>query len=236
LFFKFKFLQKYKCEFNFVQLPNLKVALPLFLQKEYPRHLSLYVWKIEEQLPFFEKFLLEEEKKQLFAITQHHKKLEFAAARYLAYLICQKFLLCPYKGIDKDKNGKPFLRDISYEISISHCFPYVAIALHKSQSVGVDIEQEQEKLLRVAPRVFSQEEVLLCGESLRKACIIWACKETLYKIYAKKGLIFQTDLLVSNFQESDKAIQAKICTTHYQQNYLLHHEELAAGIHLCCGT
>ena len=179
--------------------------------------------------------MLQEEKSYLSNISQSKKQLEFAAARHLAQLVCKDFVSSPYKGIGKDENGKPSLRGISYEISISHCLPYVAMALHESKSVGVDIEQEQSKLLKVAPRVFSAGESLFCGESLRKACIIWACKEALYKIYAKKGLTFQTDLLIDAFGEEEKSIQAKICTAHYQQNYLLYHEELADGIHLCCG-
>lgn len=209
--------------------------MPLFLVKKYPQNLTVFVWEVKENTYFFEKHLLQEEKRQLSDLPLTNKQLEFAAVRHLAQFVCQDFLSSPYKGIEKDANGKPFFQDISYEISISHCLPYVAIALHESKSVGIDIEREQTKILKVAPRVFSEKEIAFCRESIRKACIIWACKEALYKIYAKKGLTFQTDLLVNDFEDDAETIQAEIRKNEHQQGCLLYHEELISGIHLCCG-
>lgn len=209
--------------------------MPLFLQKEAPQALSLFVWKATEETSFFVDFLLEPEKQEFLLISHPNKQKEFAAVRYMAQLICKENFGLAYQGIKKDENGKPYFYGISYEISISHCLPYVAIALHASQSVGVDIEKEQEKLLRVAPRVFSEMEINFCKDNLRKTCILWSCKETLYKIYAKKGLIFQTDLLIENFDDLTKPIQAKIQTHTYLQNCQLYHCELEQGIHLCYG-
>lgn len=209
--------------------------MPLFLQKKHPHLLSLFVWKVSEEFSFFFDFLLEQEKQELPQILHPNKQKEFVALRHLARIICEEYLGFTYQGIKKDENGKPYFHKISYEISISHCLPYIAIALHPSQSVGVDIEQEQEKLLRVAPRVFSQEEITFCEGDLRKTCILWSCKEALYKIYAKKGLTFQTDLLVDNFEDLKKPIKTKIQTNTYQQNCELYHYELEKGVHLCYG-
>jgi len=205
------------------------------LQKQYPENLHLFVWKAAEDISFLENFLLESEKKEFEAISHLNKQIEFAVVRHLAQLICKETLFCPYKGIDKDPYGKPFLAGIACEISISHCLPYVAIALHPSQSVGVDIEREQNKILQVAPRIFSKEEMYFCDASLRKACIVWCCKEALFKIYAKKGLTFQKDLLIDDFKNLETCISAKIQMTNYQQICQLYHLELEKDIHLCCG-
>ena len=51
-----------------------------------------------------------------------------------------------YNGITKDEHDKPHLIDLSYNISISHSFPYAAAILHKKLPVGIDIEKPVEKL------------------------------------------------------------------------------------------
>lgn len=209
--------------------------MPLFLQKIYPQNLACFVWKVSEELGFFVDALLEEERQELSQIVQPTKQIEFTAVRYLARIVCDKVLCLPYRGIGKDANGKPFFKEITYEISISHCLPYVGIALHPSQSVGIDIEQEQNKLLKIAPRVLSAQEMHFCQNNLQKHCIVWCCKEALYKIYAKKGLTFRTDLLVTDFEGSAEVIKAQIKTNTYHQNCLLYHSELEKGVHLCCG-
>lgn len=209
--------------------------MSLFLHKKHSQNLSVFVWKISEKLSFFSESLTEQEKQELSQIPNPNKQLEFVAVRHLARIVCEENLGIVYQGISKDENGKPYFYEISYEISISHCLPYVAIALHPSQSVGVDIEKEQEKLLRVAPRVFSEKEMIFCKNDLRKTCILWSSKEALYKIYAKKGLTFQTDLLVENFDDLTKPIQAKIQTDTYLQSCHLYHHELEQGVHLCYG-
>ncbi|GAB4134225.1 MAG: hypothetical protein OHK0045_23330 [Raineya sp.] len=193
------------------------------------------MWKIQEDISFFLNFLTEQEKQSFHHISHPNKQVEFAAVRYLARIVCENFLHLSYEGIEKNENGKPFLKEVLYEISVSHCLPYVAIALHPSQSVGVDVEREQAKLLKVAPRVFSEKELLFCNNSLQKTCIVWSCKETLYKIYAKKGLSFQTDLIVNAFDELHQTIQSKIQTAHYQKICQLYHYELEKGVHLCYG-
>jgi phosphopantetheinyl transferase len=105
----------------------------------------------------------------------------------------------PYSGIHKDEFGKPFLRELTHHISLSHAYPYVAVQLDSNKSVGIDIEQPTEKLLRIAPRVLSMEELENAGSDIRKHCVYWCAKEALYKVYGKRGLHFADQLLVEPF-------------------------------------
>jgi 4'-phosphopantetheinyl transferase EntD len=75
----------------------------------------------------------------------------------------------------------------------------VAVQLDSNKSVGIDIEQPTEKLLRIAPRVLSMEELENAGSDIRKHCVYWCAKEALYKVYGKRGLHFADQLLVEPF-------------------------------------
>lgn len=135
-------------------------------------------------------------------IINSQKRLEWLAARALIKSILEDAGL-EYYGLRKDEFGKPFLKKHHHHISLSHSFPYVAAQLDVSTSVGIDLEQPKEKLKIIAHRVFSPEEVADAGENIVKLCIYWCAKESLYKIYGKKNLMFTDHLKVSPFALAD---------------------------------
>ncbi len=127
------------------------------------------------------------------------KRREFLAGRALVKTLAEKVGV-EYSGIRKDEQGKPFLKDQTHEISLSHSSPYVAAQIHPSHAVGIDIEQPKEKLLRVAPRVLSPSEESDAGNDVVKHCVYWCAKEAMYKLYGKRGLHFNTQLNVNPFE------------------------------------
>ncbi|HZY78921.1 MAG TPA: 4'-phosphopantetheinyl transferase superfamily protein [Cyclobacteriaceae bacterium] len=126
------------------------------------------------------------------------KRLEFLAGRALIKTLVEK-IGGDYTGIRKDEQGKPYLKDSKHEISLSHSSPYVAAQIHPSTSVGIDIEQPKEKLLRVAPRILSEGEEKDAGDDIVKHCVYWCAKEAMYKIYGKRGLHFNSQLNLDPF-------------------------------------
>jgi phosphopantetheinyl transferase (holo-ACP synthase) len=104
-----------------------------------------------------------------------------------------------FSGIRKDEFGKPFPVDSNYQLSLSHSYPYVAALIDSSQSVGIDLEQPKSKLLKIAPRVLSREELADAGNDLVKHCIYWCAKEAMIKVYGKKDLVFAENLIVAPF-------------------------------------
>ena len=91
------------------------------------------------------------------------------------------------KDLYYDAQGKPHLSDGSF-ISISHSFSLTAIVVHKNIPVGIDVEMQRQKILRIAHKFtpflsVQPENVLLLTH-------IWACKESIYKIAATPGLSF----------------------------------------------
>lgn len=128
-------------------------------------------------------------------ISNETKQSEWMAGRLLLASLVEEMELV-YYGIYKDDYGKPHLKNLDYHISLSHSFPLVAAIIHQNHSVGIDVEQPKEKLLRIASRFLSEEEQEVCGNNTEMLCIHWCAKEALYKLYGKKQLIFKENLLI----------------------------------------
>ena len=159
-------------------------------------HHSWGLWRIDdEDMPFEEANAYESIPESL---TNHVKQKEWVAGRRLVKTLMEKSGLT-FRGIVKDEFGKPFPAESSYHLSLSHSFPYVAAYLHKSESVGIDLEQPKEKLFRIAPRILDAEELITAGNDVRKHCIIWCAKEVLVKVHGKKDLVFAQNLKISPF-------------------------------------
>ena len=169
--------------------------MPLYKLKNTGTESAWGIWKVEESAEELAFTAFEEAPEGIIHLT---KRLEWLASRVLVRTLLEQNDL-PYSGIHKDEFGKPFLRELTHHISLSHAYPFVAVQLDKNKSVGIDIEQPTEKLLRVAPRVLSMEELENAGSDIRKHCAYWCAKEALYKVYGKRGLHFADQLLVEPF-------------------------------------
>ena len=154
------------------------------------------MWRIEEEIGwFFREIDLEiEEPDVLTNITNHYKKLEWLATRTVMHAICAKLNIA-YPGIVKDEHGKPFLRDHSHPISVTHSYPYVAAIIHSEKEVGIDLEKlKEDKILRIAKKFMNSEEYAYSHQDPRISTLIWCAKESLYKLHGRKFVIFKEDL------------------------------------------
>jgi phosphopantetheinyl transferase len=174
--------------------------MPLYKLKNTGTESAWGIWKVEESAEELAFTAFEEAPGGIVHLT---KRLEWLASRVLVRTLLEQNDL-PYSGIHKDEYGKPFLRELTHHISLSHAYPYVAVQLDKNKPVGIDIEQPTEKLLRIAPRVLSLEELDNAGSDIRKHCVYWCAKEALYKVYGKRGLHFASQLLVEPFILEEK--------------------------------
>ena len=154
------------------------------------------LWRIEEEEETLAEIVPFE--KISDTITSPQKRLEWIAGRVLVKEVMEAMDL-NYHGIVKDEFGKPFLEGYDYQLSLSHSFPFVAVLLDKYESVGIDLEQPKEKLLRIAPRIHSEDELIDAGTDIIKHCIYWCAKEALIKIYGKKDLIFSENMKILPF-------------------------------------
>lgn len=110
-----------------------------------------------------------------------------------------EFLLKKAIPIHYDYNGKPYLKDDSKHISISHSFGKLVIIVNEHQKTGIDIEIIRDKVLNVKHKFLSLSELEDAGEDIEKLLIYWSAKETLYKIYGVKEINFKEHLSVQPF-------------------------------------
>ncbi|RAV28526.1 4'-phosphopantetheinyl transferase family protein [Sinomicrobium soli] len=97
-----------------------------------------------------------------------------------------------------DANGKPHLKDGKC-ISITHSFGFSAVIISDAP-VGIDIEKQREKIRLIADKFVDYEFSYLTDEDLvRKLTVIWCAKESLYKVFAVKGMSFKEHTRVIPF-------------------------------------
>lgn len=99
-----------------------------------------------------------------------------------------------------DENGKPHLHNGKH-ISITHSFIFSAIIISDLE-VGIDIEKQRAKILRIAHKFTPIEEYrTLANEDaiIRKLTLVWCAKESLYKSFAHPGVSFIQNIYVEDF-------------------------------------
>ncbi|EAY29253.1 4'-phosphopantetheinyl transferase family protein [Microscilla marina] len=168
-------------------------------------------------------------------IEHEAKKSESTAAR----LVIKKLLELQheeYMGILKGTNGKPYLADGAYRISLSHTENYAVGIIHTSKEVGIDIERVQGKLLKIAKRILSKEEQKEVNNNLEKITVYWSAKETLYKIHSKGQLFFNSDLLVSPFRLAQRGeLQSFLRVNGTLNEHTLHYYCFNKDYYICFG-
>ncbi len=129
--------------------------------------------------------------------------------------------------VDKDLYysdfGKPFLKDGTH-VSITHSNNFTGIILSKGKEVGIDIEMQRDKILRIAHKFTPIHEYRTLANAeavIRKLTIVWGAKESLYKIYAQPGLSFLKHIDVLDFGFDDNKTTAYIRYKGTKSEYLV---------------
>jgi 4'-phosphopantetheinyl transferase EntD len=94
----------------------------------------------------------------------------------------------------------------------------------KESEVGIDIEMQREKILRIANKFTPLEEYKTIANTdalIRKLTIVWGAKESLFKIYAKQGLSFLHHVEVRDFTFDDTETTADILFHGDSSQYLI---------------
>ena len=119
-----------------------------------------------------------------------------------------------------DEKGKPHLRD-GKKISITHSFTFSAIIISDIE-VGIDIEMQRPKILRIAHKFTPIEEYRTLANDdavMRKLTMVWGAKESLYKSFAEKGVSFLQHIYVNEFSLDDGETLADVSFEGKNENY-----------------
>lgn len=160
---------------------------------------KVLVWELTESAEtLYGQLNLNEPDKNAFdKIVSDKRRLE-----YLAIRVALKTLLGKEIQIEYDCEGKPYLSDKSYQISVSHSNKWIAVIAHPTRMVGIDIECPTDKILKIYNRFLSiqEQEELSDGKDIRQLLLAWSAKETLYKIIGKEAIDFASQLRIFPFE------------------------------------
>ncbi|WP_294203357.1 4'-phosphopantetheinyl transferase superfamily protein [uncultured Chryseobacterium sp.] len=141
---------------------------------------TILVWKYDEADELNADLLLEPENAE--KVKDYHPK------KLLEVLMIRKLL----KGLKPNskilyREREPYLFPKDAEISITHSFPFAAIAVSRNK-IGIDIEKFNPKILRVIDKFTYEDErgFIPFDHEITFYTIIWSVKESMYKIHHSK--------------------------------------------------
>jgi len=172
----------------------------------------LGVWKIEEDLKtLVDSVVLDnDDKKKYKVFASTSRKLEFLSVRALLAELLGKDARIVY-----NKNNKPFLKDGSRFISISHSNKLTAILLSSNEKVGIDLEYMSSNIGRIAFKFINRKEKISKDPDTRRYHLYlhWCAKEALYKICDKEGISIKKNITIDPFEVSESGeIRGKVQT------------------------
>jgi 4'-phosphopantetheinyl transferase len=172
----------------------------------------LGVWKIEEDIDtlFNQVSLDPEEKKKYKGFRSNSRKLEFLSVRALL-----GELLGNETKIVYNKNNKPFIKNGSHFISITHSHRLTAILLSTNEQVGIDLEYMTSNISAFAFKFMNRKEKITRDQNLQKyhLYIHWCAKEALYKICDKEGISIRNNITIEPFEPKDSGeLKGKVHT------------------------
>ena len=166
------------------------------------------VWKVEESLEALLALLPDARRvcceQELLQFASERRKIEWLSVRVLLY-----FMLKEDKQIGYSSEGKPFLTDDSFFISISHTKGYVAVVLGlPGREVGIDIEQYGERVRKVAHKFMREDEQpsVFRGTDTWSLLLHWSAKETMFKCLNASEVDFRGHMRILPFAVNESGV------------------------------
>jgi 4'-phosphopantetheinyl transferase len=190
--------------------------MPLY-KKEVTEESIWGIWKIEETPSELLEALQSKEEiaPQLKQYNTVKRQTEFLALRVLLQELggdpCQ---------VEYEPSGRPFLFDQSFQISFTHTRDYAAVYMHRTASVGIDMEYPSSRIFKVRSKFMhpDEESALDLSEEEKALLLHWSAKETLFKAINEEEADFKGHLHIRPFKvQPEGVIEA------YETRTLEHH-------------
>lgn len=162
------------------------------------------IWKMEENLTELESMyeVKEAEMPVYYAFRNDRRRKEWLTVRILLRtLLGREVEICYHPS------GKPYLKDESFFISITHTIGFVGVRL-AHHPVALDMEYYSKRVLHLIPRFVSVEELQYINPDydVEMALVMWSAKETLFKLFDISDVAFDEHLFVSDLKYGDKGV------------------------------
>ena len=184
---------------------------------------KVLIWKIEESFDdlSFEISLTNASRTRVEAMKSSLHQRAFLSIRHLL-----SFEGYSDSDLMYDEFGKPHLKDGKF-ISITHSFTFSGIIISSENPVGIDIEKRRDKIVKIAHKftpIEAYKSIANHDALVSKLTIVWGAKESLYKIYGKKKLLFLHHMYIDDFTFESNQTTGKILfegtTSEYVINFI----------------
>ncbi|MET4076768.1 4'-phosphopantetheinyl transferase superfamily protein [Hymenobacter sp. UYCo722] len=138
------------------------------------------------------------------------RQAQWLAGRRLAHALFGEFptLLPTQTVVRNDATGRPWLAGAPADtvLSLSHSGEWAAAVLARDGRAGVDIEFIRDKAQRLAGKFLADDEwhhartATVHTDADAHYTLLWSAKEALYKLAARRGIIFRQQLLLHEFR------------------------------------
>ena len=197
----------------------------MLIRKENFAHGSVRgIWQIDETieglLKLYPSTLRTDANNYINSIHSKRRIREWLSTRIMLFE-----LLGELKIIQNREDGKPYLDDKSYHISISHTKNHAAILLNKTFPVGIDIEIKSDRIEKLAHKFVSENEYIDPKQKILHQLLHWSAKECLFKLINEQGIDFKKHLYLHYFTpEANGIITASESRTAEKRTYSINYE------------
>ncbi|MCQ2200646.1 MAG: 4'-phosphopantetheinyl transferase superfamily protein [Bacteroidales bacterium] len=156
---------------------------------------TMGIWQMTETLAELEAMytVTDDERPVYDGFRNDRRRKEWLTVRILLHELLGKDVEICYRD-----TGKPYLKDSSYCISITHTIGYVGIRL-AAHPVALDMEYKADRVLRIIDRFVNEKEMKYIDErdKVSSALVLWSAKETLFKLFDFQEVDFKEHLFIS---------------------------------------
>ena len=201
--------------------------MSLFLKKNI-KDASIGIWEINESVEeLYSQLTLSPEEEKVFSSlkTPTRKQHWLSYRMILPYLVSEHEL----SAISYDEYGKPYLNNGVRHISVSHSGKYSALIASPVHSVGVDIERIEDKIQKLSHKFLTEQEIAETGRDMSQDAlyIMWAAKETLFKLHGKRDILFKDHIYIAPFvPHKEGLIYGTIKADDGEKMYAVHYQIL----------
>ncbi|WP_221393144.1 4'-phosphopantetheinyl transferase superfamily protein [Dyadobacter sp. NIV53] len=140
------------------------------------------------------------------------------------WLACRNLLngMFPEKvKVYYDQEGKPYLDENKFQISMSHSGEYACVYAHEIKPVGVDVQKLKPGIQKGLDFFINEtERGWIDAEDNLMLHIIWSVKESVFKYYGLNELDMKKDVTVSSFKSNQNAMIEVSILNHDLKNKL----------------
>jgi 4'-phosphopantetheinyl transferase len=186
----------------------------------------LGIWEIKEGFDsLFSRLKLEpDELEKLNSFKNVNRQVEWLSVRTLINEMTQRSSRIIYNEF-----RKPFLKDSTAQISISHSRDLTAILMSKNKRVGIDLEHMSHKICNLANKFINHQELITADPEMRRyhLYIHWCAKEAMYKICDKQDINLKDNLTIIPFvPQKEGYIKGRVLNFHGVEDFRIRYQSM----------